>query len=505
MPNNPVMAARRTLEEAEKLRRAGRPRRAMPLLQKVLKAFPDYAAALHTLGLCHSDAGDNDKALPVLARAQMLNPDDHSTAIALAGVYVRLGSPAMAERTLSPALKANPGNVGALVTLGEIHRENNDFEQAAEAFSKAVSVEPTLHVARMGLGLCQYELGNWAQAAKSFEHLVGQGYHPVRLVYSLSQLPAHLVSVDLDRLIEKATANASESKSSFDNALMFTRAALAVNKGDVDAAWPLLVEANRAMASRLESLGKREAAMRAAYAKRLAASGEIIRPAKADGSPLSVFIIGPSRAGKTTLERLLASTGGIKCGHEISLVERAVEHTLHSAGLPPSVRIDDVPDMLDDLFLKHYRGLMTARADKARIFTNTHPGRIFDVARLAKTLPNSRFVFITRNRDDLALRMFMTRYATGSAFSYTLAGVHSYIEWYEAMIEGLSARLGDMARVVSYEDMVANPARIAGDIAQWLGAGQVKVAEDMVGDDRGCAEPFLKYLRGEETAASTSQ
>ena len=49
--------------------------------------------------------------------------------------------------------------------------------------------------------------------------------------------------------------------------------------------------------------------------------------------PLSLFIIGPSRSGKTTVERLLGQVEGIKCGYESRLAERTARRTSQLSGL----------------------------------------------------------------------------------------------------------------------------------------------------------------------------
>ena len=57
-PSNPLLAARKKLEEAESLRRAGKLVPAQKLCEAILKHFPDYVGALHTLGLILADRGN---------------------------------------------------------------------------------------------------------------------------------------------------------------------------------------------------------------------------------------------------------------------------------------------------------------------------------------------------------------------------------------------------------------------------------------------------------------
>ena len=95
-PSNPLFEARTKLEEAERLRQARQFGQARKLCEAVLKHYPDYVGALHTLGLVHADKHEYTQALPHLVQAAMLNPRDWKTLTALAGVYLRLGAGAMA-------------------------------------------------------------------------------------------------------------------------------------------------------------------------------------------------------------------------------------------------------------------------------------------------------------------------------------------------------------------------------------------------------------------------
>ena len=106
--SNPLLAARKKLEEAEGLRRAGKLAPAQKLCEAILKHFPDYVGALHTLGLILADRGKHTAALNSLVQAAMHNPNDWTTLTALSGVYLRLGARVMAARTLKQALERRP-------------------------------------------------------------------------------------------------------------------------------------------------------------------------------------------------------------------------------------------------------------------------------------------------------------------------------------------------------------------------------------------------------------
>ena len=120
---------------------------------------------------------------------------------------------------------------------------------------------------------------------------------------------------------------------------------------------------------------------------------------------MSLFIVGPSRAGKSTLERLVSGLDGVKRGFESRLVEPAARRTSQLAGLLTVVDPVELPRSLDAQFRKTYLEDLGEFAPGARIVTDTHPGMISAVGRIAATIPNVRFVFIRRDPQDLALRI----------------------------------------------------------------------------------------------------
>src|SRR5215470_18382718 len=111
--------ARRQLEQADDLRRQGQLDRAESICFELTRRYPDYVAALHTLGLVHLDRRNFQRALDCLVRAQMLDPGNGMILTALGLTYMRLGARDMAARTLGQALAGESGDASILASLGE--------------------------------------------------------------------------------------------------------------------------------------------------------------------------------------------------------------------------------------------------------------------------------------------------------------------------------------------------------------------------------------------------
>ena len=215
-----------------------------------------------------------------------------------------------------------------------------------------------------------------------------------------------------------------------------------------------------------------------------------------ENSPIPLFILGPSRSGKTTLERLIgAAWAGIKTGHEAPIVEKALRRTFQAAAIPASGNLDELPTELLPVFRDNYREEALRRAASMPVLTGTPPTRMVDAGILSAALPNVRFLLVKRDVEDVTWRIYMTKYATANPYAYDLKEIRDYVGWYNAMIDLMAEKLPHTTRVVSYEDMVAQPGavlRMAGGLCDLPPVADAPPP----GDDRGCAAPYMKFLRG---------
>jgi Flp pilus assembly protein TadD len=494
--SHPWLEARVRLEEAERLRCASQLDRARAICEALLKRYPDYVGALHTLGLVLADQREYAGAMASLNHAAMLNPKDWRTLTALSGVYLRLNAPQMAARTLEQALKLNPDDASVLVTLGEIYREEREYELAADAFRKANTLDPSLDMAQHGLASSCTHLGRLSEAANILSGLVQRGSRRIGTLLALAQLPGSMVKIDLLPLLAEAVPGKNASKEEFESLAAFARAAAFDKMGRYAEAWDNLVAANRPHFREHQDAYQKDSRRQAAFLAWLRNCPIDAKPAGADesGYPLSLFILGPSRSGKTTMEKLVSSLDGVKRGYENPIVENAARRAFQTAGFITRDLMIEMPPALDKMCRDFYFEELAERAGSAKVFTNTHPGRIFDVARLAAILPTARFVFIKRDVDDLTLRIYMRKYLAGNAYGYDVGTICDYIAWYHQTIDVLTEKLPGIARTIRYEDMIADPAAALGSVAGLCGMPAPADPSPELGDDRGCAEPYRGFI-----------
>jgi len=399
------------LQQAEQLRQRGRFDDAQSICESLLQHHPDYAGALHTLGLIAGDREDHQRALNYLVRAAMLNPHNWMTLTALSGVYLRLGAVEMAKQTIGRALLVEPKQAAVFLLQGDIFREDREYEFARDAYRQALNIDPSLVAAAIGLGWCLADLGEYRQAAEIFESLIQRGIPLVEPLRALASFPAAAVRVDLLAQLHKAHRQQDESAAQFERAIAFVRATGLDRAGHHAPAWEQATQANRSVFAAMQAdLGRLDERRRASLATLQGYHQRSEFHGGEGRQPISLFILGPSRAGKTTMEKLVSELPGVKRGYENPIVESAVRRTFQVSALPPDSALSSLPAPAYPLCRSLYHEELARRLAGAAVFTNTNSGCFFEAAHIASVFENVRFIFMKRNMEDNLFQIFMREY-----------------------------------------------------------------------------------------------
>ncbi|WP_119392245.1 tetratricopeptide repeat-containing sulfotransferase family protein [Taklimakanibacter lacteus] len=494
-PVNPLLQSHARLREAERLRQSKALDKAQAICAELLKAHPDYVGALQTLGLVLADRRDYEAARLHLSRAAMLSPRDWKILTALAGIYLKLGASEMAMRTLEQAQRLMPGDASIVATLAEIYREEREYELACSAYEKAYSLDRSLKAMRLGLGWSLTHLGRTEEAAQIFHSMVHDDPQDAPALLALSQMPAGIVNMDVLKRLEELRAPDGKRSDGFETMIGFGRAAALDRAQHYSEAWSALVATNAKVFATVADQASKEEASRLRHLEHLKGlSGTGARAPAVKSACQSLFILGPSRSGKTTMERLVALLPGVRRGYENPIVENAIRHTFQSSGLVTRSQLVELPPQLDEIFRETYLAELKERAAGAQLFTNTHPARIIDAWRFAMAVPDARFVFIKRDVHDLALRIFMKQYKSGHPYSYDLAATFRYVAWYHEMMEQTQRLWPGIVRIVSYEDMISDPHSALARVAELCGLAVRDLDLARPGDDRGAATPYRERM-----------
>ena len=436
------------------------------------------------------------QALGCLVRASMLDPGSWKALTALSDVYLELGAAEMAARTLEQARQIKADDPTVHITLAKIYRSDREYERARDAFRRAFELDRDLPGAGTGLAECTMLLGQHEEATDVLKTLIGRGVRTLPAMALLNQLPAARGSFDVLSAIDNLVPEPNADKAGFENSVAFVRGVALHNAKRYEEAWRELTKANGTMWNRVKNeAGDLHETQRANIADLKDKRIKVRRATDAGPQTISLFILGPSRSGKTTMESLVSALPGVKRGCESPVMETAVRRTFQAAGLLTHRMFAELPSRLDSECREIYLEELARRAGSAAVFTNTHPARIHDAARVAAALPNVRFILIKRNLEDNMLRIYMQKYAVGHADSYDLKAIRDGLAWYHEMIDLLAAKLPDIARVITYEDIVADPPAAIPWLPNCAACRAIHGPLPYIGDDRGCAGPYREFLK----------
>jgi len=427
----------------------------------------------------------------------MLNPQSWRALTALSAVYLELNASEMAAHTLRLATLVEPDEPSILQTWGEMYREECEYDLARDAFRKSLDIDPSQEAAATGLAMCYSYIGQYSDAVATFESLLRRGIRSQSIFFELLNLPSSLITLDLFSQVKKLAKDANEDQAQFDSALAFIKAGLLDRAGRHAEAWEQLVPANRILHRQMQRDLAELVKTENANLTQLKNKQIRICPDSDNVPTISLFILGPSRSGKSTLEKLVGALDGVKRGYENPGVENAIRRTFQTAGLLTSKLFEVLPPTLDSMCREIYLKELKRRAGSAKVFTNTHPVHVHDVARIASAIPAARFIFVKRNLEDNMLRIYMRRYRTANPYAYDLNCIRNHIVWYHNIIDELAEKLPDIVRIVHYEEMVANPASALSLAANLCGIPMIEQLLPDVGDDRDCAAPYRQFIAKE--------
>jgi hypothetical protein len=167
-----------------------------------------------------------------------------------------------------------------------------------------------------------------------------------------------------------------------------------------------------------------------------------------------------------------------------------LRRTYQAGALPAGGDLDQLPHELYPLFRDRYIDELARRAGSARVLTSTLSDHIHHVSSVASLIPNTRFVLMRRHRQDTALRIYMSKYLRGNAYAYDLKSIADYLTWYGTMIELVAKAYSDVAIVVTYEDMIADPNAVLDKVTGLIGLRVGAGPRPVLVDDRDVAKPY---------------
>jgi tetratricopeptide (TPR) repeat protein len=177
--------ARVALEDADRLRAAGKAEEARKRYREVLSAAPGVAAAYVGLGALEHAAGHPDEALKVFVTGLAQAPDDRTLLFNAGATALQLGKPKDALPYVDRALTRSEKDVPLHMLRGAVLQKLDRGEDALVDLQTVVRLDPGNARGYFNLGNAYFRLGKKTEAIDAFQKAVGQDKTLLPAYYNL--------------------------------------------------------------------------------------------------------------------------------------------------------------------------------------------------------------------------------------------------------------------------------------------------------------------------------
>ena len=140
-----------------------------PASSSALALNPDYAQALHNLGLCHHKRRELDRAETCYRRALAVAPDHHAAHIDLGNVCLDRNDPEGMVAWYRRALAFTPEDAAACVNVGRMLRDLGRLDEALTLYEAALRLDPDNVESHFSRGLIRLTQGRYPDGWQGYE------------------------------------------------------------------------------------------------------------------------------------------------------------------------------------------------------------------------------------------------------------------------------------------------------------------------------------------------
>ncbi len=171
-PDKAKLEADRLHDKATQRAQQGDYRKAIGILERVIKLDPANVAARRNLGMAYVELQETDKARENLVEAVLLDPKDAWSFVVLGNILAKENNwGGGGERFLKRAIDLKPEDGWAMNSLGAICTECHKYDEAISWFEKSIRLNPQFANPYLGRAHALIGLGKPTAALASIEEL----------------------------------------------------------------------------------------------------------------------------------------------------------------------------------------------------------------------------------------------------------------------------------------------------------------------------------------------
>ena len=439
------------------LQELGRLDEAEASYKQAIALKPDFAEAYSNLGVTLKELGRLDEALASYTQAIALKPDYAEAHSNLSVTLKELGRLDEALASCAQAIALKPDYALAHNNLGITLKELGRLEEAEASYTKAIALKPDYALAHNNLGNTLQEFGKLDEALASYKQAIALKPDFVDGARNLVKLPVGQLDSDALNLSEKAF-DISDGSLEYEIKYFFFQGNLLKHRGFIEQSFNLFCKANKL---KLESSKDRMIVEAKKNSDSLMRIDKWMPspPALAGKRLAKLFIVGPSKSGKSSVEHILNESSHVKALWEGIKYNELIKN--NSCG-------KDLSEILFENIFSKSEGKLFNQGYK--VVTSTNPESIFYSDYLMDMLPNAYFIIVKRDILDLSSEIFTSEYNRENLYSYDVNEISSYLDVYNRICETLVLKVPDRCLAVSFENIIQAPEDVVDQISRLVGS-----------------------------------
>jgi tetratricopeptide (TPR) repeat protein len=442
-----------------------RPEEALASLDTAIALNPKLAMAYRQRGRILGTLKRLEEAVASYDKSVQLDPAHAESFIYRAAILWELSRYEEALASCNRAIALKPEFAEAHTQKGYALGGLNRVEDALESFDRAMRFMKVDGPARLGRAWLHARCERWELAQQDYEEVLKQDNGNESAWLGLALLPEGYLTAE--RASEILDCRASSLKADGLATQLFLKAKLLRHLQRHHESFETLRQANDLRLSEVSQPTEWRG-----HFDRILKSAQSWSPNPIEGQALVggarlIVVLGPSRAGKSTLESLLCRDAAFKCGFEGSSANSSKRSLREIAADRDSQPSGEVQRRVFEALLLLSPEEVYAGGYEAMTITNPF---LLSAAHLIFDLyPKSYFVFLQRDTVDNAAEIYARDYKNKYPFTYSPSGALDYVEMYQNTSSALCRKMGDRALSVTYEDLLASPDIVLTSIYEMLG------------------------------------
>ena len=430
----------------------GKTYEASKAFKKVTELNPTYADGFSNLGATLQDQGKLNEAIEACNKALALKPDYAEAYYNMSITLQDQGKLNKAIEACNKALALEPDYAEVYHNMGIALQNQGKLEEAIEACNKALALKPDYSEVYYNMGIAFQNQGKLEEAIASYSKALTIKPNYAKAARNLVKLPIGSIDEktisELNKKLSLISANIDDQSQK-----LFFKANLFSHKGKYDEAFKIFVDANYIQSEKnILSMKSAQNQYDAAF-KRISRWSVNLQSEEKD-LVKKIFILGPSRSGKSTLENLLIGSPNV-CPMFENINLNVIPEIKLSKEKPKKISMIDLFHHDENsLFKLGYNAL-----------TSTKPTSMFHIDYLIDNFSSAFCIFVERNRVDIASEIFTKEYRKGNLYAYNHSNISKYLDSYEAIWEILKQKVPQLTLEISFEDILFKPQEVVEKIS----------------------------------------